>query len=1355
MTTIRILPVALALGAALGVSCSRNQIPTPTRVLDRPSDAALFCVDYDFFHPGRPGPDGGAFVSCPLPQVPPVPAVLDDKATQALQNFIDAFCNTDTSTTDGPAARLLPLEECDSQHRLGQPLDGQGQVGRLLDLRRVAQALGRSPDAPCCPADTPNCGVYPPACLRRKLEALVTNTNRGEVAVVDTQTQVSGLNTIGDIANLQDRRPGYGLLPVGLLPQHIRARGDLAVTANAGSCDLSVIDLTAVTKLIAQPRGCQPATGDGPSSCPVTVTPKIQGQPLGLRPSWLEILPWTVGSARRALVAFPSCGLVADVDLASGELKEGVLFGGGDARLLKDTKDFLALRCPADCGSGAAATEVPDGGAGGARSLPASFAIDELGRRILIGDELGDKLTLLSYDPDVGDGQHFSAPRQRPLDFSGPPIHPRSGERGIDVVRAGPRTGAGHFAYLVARDATVHVFNLDTESECETNPDPRYLQELAIQGPGRVLPDEEMEQNLRRFSCLPVGATPRSPQAYSPGIALPDGSLPRDVAFVHSDIPCDPADPECPYAPVVDQNNNVPFVSASPDNWVGDFAWILGSSGVTQAVQIADYCPQPSYRACFPEAAAKWRAALLMTRSQGEPSPETDDATRGLPVLIQPITVNPLDRLSNVRRAGAGPQNLLPTTATPAPPFSRFDYQRNPGPGVGTDNLGQLYTARVNNTTILLTTQVLDENNQQSMRQVAPAPQTVSYLPVDPVCDVALRDYGAALQNGQPSYRPQTIAAFPDISAAHDENWSLQWEGALPDLSRSTGLLLSDMEGGAAHARLVDNGGLYCVRGVEPGDKVWLPGCYQDQDCPSPLTCAREPSRGANAGICVQGLGAQNRCQQLSQLLTVDHPLPDTRGTVWAASITWRYRVLKAEQQQVVHYMIGATPVRDVADRLTLGEIAEPEYPLEQARCREADLGSACPDDRAAVHVQLLGQDVPVARSTTCRADLDDQGKKTYRCVLECRTSDDCGVGFVCAHSAYEALEGGLGTHKPRCLRAPLLAAGLTPVSVDGGKSVSILDDNLGGQLMAACFPKQVSYQVRGGSAFLARGDVSRAPVLEKVVAGECQRPPADDPLFPAARLRQPRLRLGPRHLEESDAALPGCPTPGQFISHRLPAPAMEAESCAQLRSKGLSLVRADGTPVPGTTDNVPSKPLAVVPGSAVLDPWVRRELDLFGSVPRSQPGACILAGTDEALGHGSQSCVDGSRDRPCCADGTDPPCARRVHYENLVFNLVMEVPRNPLPLDFGGGRKLWWKEWVVPQEGYVINFVVRGGYRPYMLQATASRGQQAQGLRSAVTAPDGAVFVVDEGRSGAPTGLRGQLMRIYRGAFDQSFLVR
>ena len=85
---------------------------------------------------------------------------------------------------------------------------------------------------------------------------------------------------------------------------------------------------------------------------------------------------------------------------------------------------------------------------------------------------------------------------------------------------------------------------------------------------------------------------------------------------------------------------------------------------------------------------------------------------------------------------------------------------------------------------------------------------------------------------------------------------------------------------------------------------------------------------------------------------------------------------------------------------------------------------------------------------------------------------------------------------------------------------------------------------------------------------------------------------------------------------------------------------------------------------------------------------------------------------------------------------------------------------WSIPPDGYGISFNITGTLRPYSLpvqsaQRDVSSGLLAQGLRAATAAPSGVLYIVDEGRTGALAGLRGQVLRIVGSLVDPFFLLR
>lgn len=1431
------------LGAVQG-SCGTPQVATPSRSLDRPSDAALFCVDYELDYDSN---------NC-LPQ--------GGDPDRDPEGYLNAWCNSTGWRDLTPKVTVLALNECDESHRRVRT------EAYFAKVRSAARALGRDPDWPCCPPDNIGCGTATPACLRRELSMVIANTARGELAVANTGAQTPGLSTTGRLLNLHRGQPGFGFLPTGLLPEHVRtfsppetrlpdgrmaSPGAWAVTANVGSCDVSMVQLQAVAELTRRADSCDDkdhacATPRcDASSCPQQWRPYFLDRsgnptPLSARPAWIEVAPWASATSRPVFIAYPTCGVVAVVNLdppgaggpQPGRITEAIAFDQADPKKpprVLSPAELAMLQCPADCGGDTAMlmpdpATLPPGGAMRAASYPATLAVDNEGHRLLIGNQVGTALTLVNLDLEAGPGGHLvGPPRQVPLDFVSRNSTLRSDGRGVDVIRVTPRTEAGRFAYVTARDSTVRVIDLDQEVECETNPDPRFLMQNAG-GKLRVLPDEQNESNLRRLSCIPVSpATPRRPLVATPGIVMPNGSVPTDVGFMHLDtLPCLNTDPtQCTFWPSAPQTS---WLRADGTVWIGDFGWVLGGGGAILGVQVADSCPQPSYRSCFADCAAQRRLALLHTRSQELPSPEQYQ----LPSLLQARVLSPQDRLGNVRRNN-----------------SRFEDQGNlpAGPYVDSDSAGlPVYAAQIAGAFTALYNSVPGPagSNQTRRQLLYPTPAPYYYLPVDPVCDVAIGPQAVDLSSpdgvlpAEPTRRPVTISAFTDPLAATSELWALAWEGRLSDqLARTSGRMLST-------GQLVDVNGLYCSRGVETSDKVWLTGCLSNNDCPIGTLCRLEQLQGTAPGVCLAN-DAAAQCRALSQQL-----MPDTSNdTEWATTWLRRYRIARAQQQ--VSVVAAGT---DVVDALTLDEIAEPEFELERKSCALADLGNKCEHYQAWVLPRHTPTTTPLAsHEAYCRVTgLGAAGTPVTSCIMQCAKNDECGDGFVCARSPYEKYEAGNPKIKVpgRCVRAPLITAD-TPTR-DG----TPLGSARAAQLIAACFPDEIRYEVRGGDAFVVGGNVTGTPALEKRASdGTCVRPAPGDPDFAASRLLQPRLRLGPyQSLSDMD---PGrCPkAPTGWISHRIPraAEATAAPSCQYLLNNGNR--KDDGTEVFGCTPATTSPdgvilpegnttPLGVVPGEGFLpgapdslteaigptrgqprtytpatkpcapgstdpacqDPWLNREYELFSVLPlKTTSNQCVLTGGTEenniTAGYNNQSPPnntwnqnnayrdDPNYDQNCTGfcrfpgDHTEVGGVRRIHYENAIGNLVMRVPRDlahptdpnpptcknpvagtnpPRCADSPTSEELVPPRWAVPPEGYLVSFRIYGGLSPYALPAqTAHRddssGLLAQSLKVAIPAFDGVVYLLDEGRSGSPAGLRGQILRVIGALVDPAFLLR
>ncbi len=406
--------------------------------------------------------------------------------------------------------------------------------------------------------------------------ALVTNSARGEMAAVDIDK--------GRLIDLDSGVFGFNMAPVGSMPESLSASADgcWVASANRDSCDLGLVD---PSRLLASQFGSAvPATGAGD---PVTrVAPTTQsGRLLNASPKEIVfLLPSTAlglchsQQAPMALVTFPSCDLVALLDMPSGKIldsvfirADGVVSSGGEPN------------CPADCTPGS----TPDAGAtaddGEAPAAPASaggvgqgeagvstssalgvgaLALLPDNSRVYVGASAADDF-LTALDIDIAN-QAFIIPA------GGGRIALEPLAIGIDHLRlaVNPFTGnfvegRGRFLYAFARDGSVRVVSLPVppsaqpEQECDVNVQPDLVGLPANTG------------------CFPVNSAARRPLAQGPGIRIPTlatrtaaPAIPRDIAVV--DLQVSPAD-----------------ISKNPQALSGQFAFLLASNDSVYILNLA------------------------------------------------------------------------------------------------------------------------------------------------------------------------------------------------------------------------------------------------------------------------------------------------------------------------------------------------------------------------------------------------------------------------------------------------------------------------------------------------------------------------------------------------------------------------------------------------------------------------------------------------------------------------------------------------------------------------------------------------------------------------------------------------
>lgn len=415
---------------------------------------------------------------------------------------------------------------------------------------------------------------------RGALYGFVANTALGEVAVFRPST------TTQSLLDLDRGSPGFGFVPVGNLPSDLKTSADgcRAVTANAGSCDLSVIDVPAVLEVAAN-------TLTTPAGAVVSrLIPHTADGPLRARPQELVLVPGSVPSKEdtalcpasgsyRAYVTFPSCNLVAEIDLSDGKVLRGAVFGPGGVTYTDRP------RCPVECtlrgetgradlGPGSDLVSVGDGPALPDSAGPTDAGVGEASPRDAGPPDAADAGASDAGDsgaPDAGDAGSAdaggggnasgdagptgagSAQGVQPfglavteegdslyvsargagyisvLDlnsssgaFSGTSRRiPLYGSPGTSRIRLSPRTNnLGRFLYAIAGDRTVRVISTDLDRECETNVDLARAPDAGF--------------SLSSARCLPVGdagIVPTQVTAKGPGLSF-GAAMPTDLAFV-------------------------------------------------------------------------------------------------------------------------------------------------------------------------------------------------------------------------------------------------------------------------------------------------------------------------------------------------------------------------------------------------------------------------------------------------------------------------------------------------------------------------------------------------------------------------------------------------------------------------------------------------------------------------------------------------------------------------------------------------------------------------------------------------------------------------------------------------------
>lgn len=654
-----------------------------------------------------------------------------------------------------------------------------------------------------------------------QLIGFVANSDTNEVGMF-RRCDVNGM------VDLDPEAPGYNLVPVGSLPSKIVDTFDCrVVTANAGSCDLTAIELLGLSSYAV---GLVP---DGaPSSLVSTIVPlRGNGEPLGARPGDMIALPprlSLVGGVSEdpdgvsaagvcdpdafasVLVTFPSCHLVAEINLATHRILQSRQFvtdADGVTQVIDPGPDPV---CPVECpgqfdGDPPEPVDVVDG------VFPVALALVDAGRSDESSGQEASGPYSSVYVGGTGSDEIFEIEFVTPNGTAGttgfaPPGDTRrltlEDPQGVSAIRVTPELaftsepGNVHqFLYVIAGDGSTHVVDraYDRASlgvECDTQVDP----------------SEASTQVCHPIDSGSAAQASRRPFAVGPGIRANDAVI-TDWAFERQSK--------------AGTSNTAPFQS---DGVVG----IGTTSGGRIVLALFDQYQQAGRQPTTAGDAGTHDPLGLMNVALGPHMLWPVSDPHGGDPLVLPLV------------ADEEPDRLLPgedqATQVLAPTVRRIDlgYAAADNDATYSDEQVQVWHSLGNPDNV----DGLGDFDGNSLYE-------------RPVARVAVRDYR--------QWRSS-------------QTWNLIWEMEVPGTRSQTGRLDCETpsefgEGSCAEgARIIDEGATFCDEGVLPGDKLLIGGCGVDDDCGLGQRCLRDPSSGGGTtGICVSSQAYEEDLEALRE----------------------------------------------------------------------------------------------------------------------------------------------------------------------------------------------------------------------------------------------------------------------------------------------------------------------------------------------------------------------------------------------------------------------------------------------------------------------------------------------------------
>lgn len=618
-----------------------------------------------------------------------------------------------------------------------------------------------------------------------------------------------------EILDADPLTPGKNSITVGVSPVSIGTdkSGCFAVTANAGSRDLSLLALNTALDLKGQSvvrrmkvkNGAAEVTA-APASMMVEPGPQILDTG-DLTPDPQVTIGKRCGEQATGLayLAYPECRAVAVVDLANGQIVKGVQFDAAGAASVVDPGAGWATAC----GGTVAMSAGPQPSALDLQyDLRAHAATAP--RRLAVGARNSNRVTVVDLDATA-----------RPTAVVQVPLFDATSSLGVVDLALSPHVGMGgnkgivsdadapifQYAYAVTTDGTVHVASVlpGNLRECDTQLDPRYL--------STKTPTE--------LACLPLAsvANPRRIGARGPGIPMPRDGVANAVRIMT--IPqlatetgkCTATDGSCRVA--------------SPSKLIGTFALIASTSGVTYVADLDD-----DDKADVEDTAA----------------PLAFDLATSMPHQLRDQILERGVRAVQTPEGGGAEQRLCAAS----------------GPGVD-DSGGVRGGARLAGAV-----SVLGATDLVATSKLPILPVMQHSLCTGTDATLAVPELAFSAEDAVRESR------FPDTQAmAPVEDWRVIWEGPLSIdnlLSDNNGpsVRLGTLTSANQVLRLSDRSRPFCSAGVEPYDVVQLRGCDPASvtpQCPLGTTCYVHPDSTTGSGSCLPSKTADQLAETCRRFL--------------------------------------------------------------------------------------------------------------------------------------------------------------------------------------------------------------------------------------------------------------------------------------------------------------------------------------------------------------------------------------------------------------------------------------------------------------------------------------------------------